>query len=768
MTGSLVIRRNPFDHRDRTVLPVGGGETVAELARRHGIDRHAQAVICRMDGRWLLQRDWAATVAGSGSVIELTALPADGGGGGGGKNTTALVLSIAVSVLAIAVGGPLAGLAGFASGSFGFGLASAAITAAISIGGTLLINALIPPQAATAASYGALAAPSPTYSLSARGNQARLGGVIPVGYGRHVIYPVFGATPYSEYADNDQFLHLVLVVGQGEYDIESINIGSTPISSFPEISYEIVGPGDDITLFSPNGYSAPEVTGQELRPPPAESVLEWQGPFTAGPPDADTVSIQYDVIFARGLYTYGDGGAIYDVTVTWVVEAREIDGNGVPVGGYFTLDSQSFTGTSIGPLRLTYGVTLSPGGGRYQVRMVRTSAKSSEVRHASDMSWAGLRSYLNGPIALGDVTVLAVRARATDSLNSRTAQQWNVIATRKLPTWNGASWSAPVATRSIAWALADVLRNDTYGAGMADERIDLDGLLALDAIWTGRGDTFDGIFDSPGTIWETITRIARTGRARPYYQAGMIRFHRDALQTLPVAMFSAANIVADSLAMDFVMPVDGQSADGVKGEYIDDRTWLPATVTSGVGGTPTNPAKEQLFGVVSAAQAARETAYMAAANRYRRAFITFRTELDGLIPSVGDLILVAHDLPRWGTSGNVVAWDSATRTLTLDQDVTLNALEANTIRLRSATGQPSASVSITQGATANKVVLATAPTTLAGGAFAVVTSGRQEPTHYAIGRAAVVPRNALVTQIVPRGATVEVRAVLENASVHVN
>jgi hypothetical protein len=47
---------------------------------------------------------------------------------------------------------------------------------------------------------------------------------------------------------------------------------------------------------------------------------------------------------------------------------------------------------------------------------------------------------------------------------------------------------------------------------------------------------------------------------------------------------------------------------------------------------------------------------MAAANRYRRRMVNFRTELEGLIPTYGDLIAIAHDMPRWGESGDVVAY----------------------------------------------------------------------------------------------------------------
>ena len=89
-------------------------------------------------------------------------------------------------------------------------------------------------------SFGAVGsspAPSPTYALSAQGNQARLGQPIPVLYGRHLIYPDIATQPYQEYLNNEQYLYQLHVIGQGEYDLEQLRIEDTPITSFEEVSY---------------------------------------------------------------------------------------------------------------------------------------------------------------------------------------------------------------------------------------------------------------------------------------------------------------------------------------------------------------------------------------------------------------------------------------------------------------------------------------------------------------------------------------------------
>ena len=226
--------------------------------------------------------------------------------------------------------------------------------------------------------------------------------------------------------------------------------------------------------------------------------------------------------------------------------------------------------------------------------------------------------------------------RATDNLSQRSARMINCIVTRKLPLWDPATgWSTPQQTRSIAWAFADAARA-RYGADLADARIDLAALHALDAVWKARGDRFDAVFDQSLTVWEALTRIARYGRALPFLQGGTLRIARDAPRTLPVALFGPRNIVKGSFRVQYVM-LGEDTADAVTVTYYSERTWAPDEITASLPDSTAEatdkPAKVELFGCTGAEQAEREGLYMAAANRYRRRIVTFRTELEGLIPT---------------------------------------------------------------------------------------------------------------------------------------
>ena len=698
MPGTVVMLHNPFrPERDRDVFAVaepisirawldgrgvqeaGAGE--ARTGRRQ--DWFDHPTICLRNGSPVLRGRWDETEIGENDLVVFVPLPQ--GGGGGGKNPLRIVLMLAVMVAAPYLGGLIAGAIGVTS-TIGISL----ITAGVALVGTTLVNVLLPPPKPAAPSFGkGVPSPSPTYSLQAQGNHARLAQPISVIYGRHRVFPDLAATPWAEYSDNDQYLHQLHCIGQGEYDLEQIRIEDTPIASFEEIETEFVPPGAAVTLFETDVVTAPEIAGQELiGVNDRESTVTtndegtevtvtdegWIGPFTANPAGTRATGIGIDVIMPRGLYYANDNGSFSARTIEWEVEARAVDDEGEAAGEWIAVASESVTAAENTPQRKSYRYTVTSG--RYEVRLRRTNDKSGDARAGHVIHWGGLKAFLEDAPAFGAVTLLAVRMRATDNLSQRSARMINCIVTRKLPVWDPeAGWSEPRATRSLAAAFADAARA-RYGAGLDDARIDLAALHALDAVWRSRGDRFDAVFDQSLTVWEALTHIARCGRALPFLQGGILRIARDAPRTLPVALFGPRNIVRGSFRVQYVIPGE-DTADAVTVTYFSERTWIPDEVVAALPDSATEaadkPAAIDLFGCTGAEQAMREGLYMAAANRYRRRICTFRTELEGLIPTYGDLIAITHDLPRWGQGGEVVAVDG--RTLTLSEPLEWDAGE---------------------------------------------------------------------------------------------
>lgn len=712
MRASLIVSRNPFNlHLDRQISAIDFPVPVSALA-----PVTQTPFICIYNGKPLLRSEWNSTIAGDQDTVHFCMLMQ---GGGGGSDPLRIVLSIVIMVAAIYFP-PLMGLTGVYGAMAG---------AAISVAGSLLMNAILPaqstPQATRAAS---LAAGSPTYSLSAQGNAARIGQPVPVQYGRCKCWPDFAAAPYTDFRGGDQYLYSLLMLGQGEYDIEEIGIQDTPIAekvggglvdsgTFDEVDWEIVNPGSAVTLFPASVTTSLEVAGQELE------YNVQQGPYTLNASGTTINYIAFDLVCPKGLYYANDSGGLDGLALTVNFYARLIDDNGDPLGTWQLVGAAAMGGTGTGldpnrtygfgnifyviksfvtskyasttPLRQSYMIPVTAG--RYEVYAIRTTTKNTSSRAGHDVSWSAARGYHPGNRVFAGKTVVALRMKATNSLSSMASRRIYCISTRKLLTWNsGTGWSATTSvTRSPAWALADACKA-TYGKALGDSRINLDQLEYLDGVWAGRGDYFDARFDTLSGWWDALQQIARAGRAKAFQMSGIVNFVRDQLASLPVVSFTNRNILPNSLVVDYEF-ADSETADGVNMTYFSDQYWADRTVM--VPTTADQPADDSLFGVTTRAHATREAWYQWASNYYRRKFFKLQTEMEGCIPILLDPISISHDRVRYGQNGDVTAWDAATLTLTTSEPLTFTAGVQHYIALRQRDGSLISAIGVTPAST---------------------------------------------------------------------
>ena len=84
------------------------------------------------------------------------------------------------------------------------------------------------------------------YEIGSAQNQPALGEVIAEHYGRLWFYPDVASQPYTFFQNNDQFIHQILLLGAGEYEVENIRFGSTEIDLLPAgiAEYMVLGPAD--------------------------------------------------------------------------------------------------------------------------------------------------------------------------------------------------------------------------------------------------------------------------------------------------------------------------------------------------------------------------------------------------------------------------------------------------------------------------------------------------------------------------------------------
>jgi hypothetical protein len=675
----------------------------------------AHPFVAFVDGAPVLRAQWGQPLQADQALafVDVHAIPQLGGGGGSDALRT--VAMIALMVYAPGLGTALTGA------QFGVlaGYSTALVTAGLTVGGMALINAVLPPPKPTSPQQAtALAAASPTYSLQAQGNTARLEAAIPEHFGRMLAYPDYAAMPYAEYSGNEQYLYQLLCIGRGYYDIEAIRIEDTNIANFDDVTYEVIGPGQSVNLFPANVITSPEVGGQDLVD------ASYIGPFTVNPAGTTVNYVGLDFVMPRGLYYANNDGSLGEKNVQVQVELRRIDDvgdvladwqvvtDGTQYGAWSdwsvygqdvamplntaTAEYRSETSTSgdrgrqsesttivyVRTRTVTTGAVFTAASttaqrlslrfgvaaGRYECRVQRLDTKDTSTRAGHDAVWAGLRGYVNDARVYGDVTLLAVRMRASSQLSGQASRKINVIATRLLPTYTGSGWTGLQPTRSIAWALAYIAKS----VGLTDAQIDLAALRTLDATWATRGDYFDARFDQFLSFWEAVSKTAQAGRAKVYLQGGVLRIARDQAATIPVAMFGMRNIVKNSFSVDYLMPTD-DTADDVRVSYFDNVRWKPATVTAKLpASTSAKPSKIELFGVTNRAHAHREGLYTAASNRYRRKIIKFSTEMEGFIPSFLDLINIQHDMPGWGQGGEAVTVGTGQNLLRYSEDLSSN------------------------------------------------------------------------------------------------
>ncbi len=733
---------NPCEpNKGRISRAIKGKQTIWDLVKSQKVDL-SRPTVCLVNGVAVLRKNWESTLALS-SVVCFVALPL-GGGGGKSSNPLQVVLMVALVVATVYTGGAVGAAYGTMWG--------AVAAAGVSVGGGILINTFVPtPKASLNGMTTSSLTQSPTYSLQAQGNEARLGNPIPVIYGRHLIYPDFASQPYYKYINNEQYVYQLHCIGQGEYDVAQIRIEDTPISSFEEITYQIIQPGGQNSLFEEDVVTSTEVAGQEL--------LKDQitGPFVLNPAETVVNKIEIDVAFQRGCYYANDSGGMNNKTIQWRVDARLIDDEDNALGDWFTLGSESITSNSHNGIYKTYSYSVATG--RYEVRATRLDTKDTSSRAGHEIRWGSAKGFIVSNKDYGNVTLLAITMKATDNLSQRSSRMVNCIVTRRLKTWSPSTgWSATATpTRSIAWALADIIKAN-YGAKLADKSIDLETLARLDQTWTSRGDTFNAVFDSKLTVYEALSRCAKVGRAIPFIQGGIVRFVRDEPKAIPVAMFGPRNINKNSLSIQYIMPSE-DTADSVCIQYFSEKTWKTSEITGSFdGSTSDKPATLELFGCTNQQQAQREARYMALANRYRRRIVTFTTELEGLIPSYGDLIAITHDMAKWGFGGEVV--EKRGLTLSLSEPVSFTEGQTHYVALRQKNGSMAGPYVATAGSLKTEIVLAEEP------AMEVLTGTDAERTHFAFGVADKWSVFARVTGIRPRSDKVEITAVIEDERVH--
>lgn len=645
--------------------------------------------------------------------------------------------------------------------------------------------------ALTAASYFATQAFAPketqrgskgerrtAYELNADQNAAKIGDPIPVVYGTVLTAPDYIAQPYTWFqwslADNTeplngiQYLDVIMCIGQGNVDVSDVFVGDTDVTTLPAgvVNYQVFKPAQHRSTmgviaaamgadFFENVVTSLEVSNQEL-PTPGTSA----GYFATCKPGQKGSRFQLDFTCPSGMYFVDannddiDPYAV-DLTVNWV----ELDDNDNQIGTVYstTVNISTFapnvTNNAVlnSPVRRTFTITAAKSA-RWAVKITRVSATAKPQKGASQVIWSGLKLILDNVAGTvyGNVTLLVARIKASRGLGTDAAVRVRVKATRRLTPPTGGT---EAQSTSGADAFSDVYVNAVYGAARPRSELDTTTLTSLRTKWASY--QFNYVFRDRITVWEALRTITTPFAAEPLPLGAIMSVAQDGRKSVRSALFTDANIVAGSLNVTYSFDEEG-AADGVEIEYLDPKDFRQSYAL--YPSISTRPDRFVLPGVTNATHAMEYATLTHKRTIYQRKRVSFDTELEGLLLQLGDRIGIAHNVPKWGDSGLVLAVDG--RTLVVDHDLDWTG-GAKQILLRKPDGSVTDAITVTQGAAANMIVLpSTAPTT-------INWDNDYEYTSFAFGTSTTLVRDFLVTAVTPTGEnTVTVEAINYNQDVY--
>ncbi|VVE90394.1 host specificity factor TipJ family phage tail protein [Pandoraea bronchicola] len=656
---ALVHMPHPLTSDGRAVFYAGflDDETIGDYLARHGVKLPYGAVSLWCNGIPVPSENWEHLIpqAGDRIVIRTTL---EGGGGGVGKvlRTVALVAVAAFAPQLGAMAVSQFGGIGLAAtlGANGILVANGLAAAAIMVGGSLLVNALLPPPRASFNSVNQPNSQTPTYSLTGGRNSVRQYEPMLVCVGYNKVVPDLASTPYTEFYDHKQYLYQAFHFGLSDVTLSDFKIGDTPIGSYEDVSIEVSGADGKLSLIAGN------VDSQNVQDLSAGT--GWVQRTTS----VDTIAIAVDIVAT--LYHVNDQGGLDSRSVAFQMQYRVAGtGNWLDFGGGVV----TITGATQSPQRYTFRGYVARG--QFDVRVQKLTEDAADSRDSNAVSWSQLRSYQQDSGDYTGQTRVGVRILASAQLNG-SIDTFSAMATAVCPVWTGTSWVTKATSNPgwwfLWWARGKFINGRRiYGAGLPDSRIDIEGIKEFAAYCDSKGLTVNFVQGAGLSIGAMADQIALCGDGSSTWLTGKLGVVWDAPDQPSVMQFGPFNIKRDSFQVEYntenladEIIVNFTNPD--KGWVVDQVRAKPPNVTA-----PTNPVTLDFVGCTSVTLAGRKANLMAAGQYYHRRKVTWVSDLEGFVAQRGDVVELSHDMTAWSYSGRLLGGDRDT--LRLDRSVPL-------------------------------------------------------------------------------------------------
>ncbi|HBH9423458.1 TPA: host specificity protein J, partial [Escherichia coli] len=291
--------------------------------------------------------------------------------------------------------------------------------------------------------------------------------------------------------------------------------------------------------------------------------------------------------------------------------------------------------------------------------------------------------------------------------------------------WDGSL--KPAYSNNPAWCLWDMLTHPRYGMGKRLGAADVDkwALYAIaqycdQTVPDGFGGTeprmtFNAYLSQQRKAWDVLSDFCSAMRCMPVWNGQTLTFVQDR-QSDVVWPYTNSDVVVDDNGVGFRYSFSAlkDRHTAVEVNYTDPQNgWQTSTELvedpEAILRYGRNLLKMDAFGCTSRGQAHRAGLWVIKTGLLETQTVDFTLGSQGLRHTPGDIIEICdNDYAGTMTGGRILSIDAASRTLTLDREVTLPETGAATVNLINGSGKP-VSVAITAHPAPDRIQVSTLP-----------------------------------------------------------
>ncbi|HIA6171554.1 TPA: host specificity protein J, partial [Escherichia coli] len=285
----------------------------------------------------------------------------------------------------------------------------------------------------------------------------------------------------------------------------------------------------------------------------------------------------------------------------------------------------------------------------------------------------------------------------------------------------------PAYSNNPAWCLWDMLTHPRYGMGKRLGAADVDkwalyaiGQYCDQTVPDGFGGTeprmtFNAYLAQQRKVWDVLSDFCSAMRCMPVWNGQTLTFVQDRPSDV-VWPYTNSDVVVDDNGVGFRYSFSAlkDRHTAVEVNYTDPQNgWQTSTELvedpEAILRYGRNLLKMDAFGCTSRGQAHRAGLWVIKTELLETQTVDFTLGSQGLRHTPGDIIEICdNDYAGTMTGGRVLSIDAASRTLTLDREVTLPETGTATVNLINGSGKP-ASVAITAHPAPDRIQVSTLP-----------------------------------------------------------